>query len=275
MKNILFFLFLVPFHPAFSQYYYKDLVATQLTAKQFALLKSAGVKKVTLSSFDGSSVETAGFTADQAIDPVKHTLLSTTHTSVIGDSYLLSTYNEAGQLISTSDSAQNSVNKTSYTYDALGRLTLISNTSGSDNIANTEEHRYSYDANGQPSGMLRIRNGKDSSLISFVLDDKGKVGEEKTVRSTLPTASYYYYHDTKGNLSDVVRFNVRANRLLPDYMFEFNPEGQLKKMTLVPEGSNEYQVWYYQYGPDGLKKMDLVYNKQQQLMGKVEYAYSR
>jgi len=68
---------------------------------------------------------------------------------------------------------------------------------------------------------------------------------------------------------------VRAARMLPDYIFEYNAEGQLKKTTIVPEGSNEYQVWYYQYSPDGLRKMDLVYNKKQQLMGKVEYEYSR
>ncbi len=275
MKNILFGLFLLLARPVLSQYYYKDLVSTRQTAQQFMLLKNAGIKKVVLHSFDGNSGEAAGFSIEQVLDGSRNTLTTVTQTPGLGNSYLVASYNGNGQLVSTTDSAENAVGNTRYSYDAAGRLVGISSTSRSDNIATTETHLYTYTADGRPEGMLRIRNEKDSSVISFLPDENGRVGEEKTLRSTLPTPSYYYYHDTDGRLTDIVRFNVRANRLLPDYMFEYNAEGQLKKTTIVPEGSNEYQVWYYQYAPGGLRKMDLVYDKRQQLMGKVEYEYTR
>ncbi len=275
MKNILFLFFLLPFQAAFSQYYYKDIVATKQTSDQYRRLKAAAVNKVTLSSFDGNSAETAGFSADQVVDLARGTVLSTTRTAVVGDSYLLATYDAQGRLISTSDSAQNAVTKASYSYDASGNLLHITSSSRSDNITNTEVHEYTYNAQGQPLTMLRVRNGVDTAKIEFIPDEKGLVGEEKTVVSRLPTPSYYYYHDDNARLTDVVRFNPRANRLLPSYMFEYNADGQVKKMTLVPEGSNDYQLWFYQYEPSGLKKMDLCYNKQQQLMGKVQYSYTK
>ncbi|HOA38803.1 MAG TPA: RHS repeat protein [Flavihumibacter sp.] len=275
MKNILFGLFLLISFPVCSQYYYKDLVSTRQTAQQFSLLKKAGVKKLVLHSTDGSSGEAAGFDIEQVLDASRNTLTTITKTPDLGNSYLVATYNAADQLVSTTDSAENAINVTNFSYDAAGRILAINSSSRSDNIANTESHLYTYNEQGQPISLLRIRNGKDSSQVQFLPDENGRVGEEKTIKSTLPTPSYYYYHDANGKLTDIVRFNVRAARMLPDYIFEYNAEGQLKKTTIVPEGSNEYQVWYYQYSPDGLRKMDLVYNKKQQLMGKVEYEYSR
>lgn len=37
---------------------------------------------------------------------------------------------------------------------------------------------------------------------------------------------------------------------------------------MVPEGTNAYEQWFHQYLPNGLRRMELVYNKQQQLMVK-------
>ncbi|GAO43152.1 hypothetical protein [Flavihumibacter petaseus] len=275
MKNILFGLFVLPFQFAYSQYYYKDIVTTRETNRQYAQLTAAGVRKVELASFDGNSNETAGFSAGQTIDPAKRTILSTTTTAVIGNSFVLATYNANGQLISTNDSTQEAVTKTAYEYDAEGRLTRLTSNSKSDNITNSETHTYQYNPDGTPKNMTRIRNNSDTSLIEFLPDEKGLVGEEKTIKSAIPVPAFYYYHDASGRLTDVVRFNPRASRLLPYYMFEYSPEGQLKKMTLVPAGTSDYQVWYYQYEQNGLKKMDLCYNKQQELLGKVVYSYSK
>lgn len=276
MKKILSLLFCTGLiSAANAQYYYKDLVTTSQTNQQFNAYSQRGIKKVSLTSFAGSSTETGGFTAEQLVDLKNRTVTTITHTAVVGDSYLVASYNAANQLIRTSDSAQNATNLTSYTYDGAGRLSSISTSNSSDNISTTETHQYSYDANGRPQGMLRIRNNSDTTRVQFILDEKGNVAEEKITRSNLPNSTVYYYYDGRNRLTDVVRYNAKAQRLLPDYMFEYNDNDQLKKMVIIPEGTNEYQNWYYQYGEGGLKRMELCYDKAQHLMGKVVYEYQQ
>ena len=274
MKKILYtFLLMLAGQSAFSQYYYKDLVTTQQANDQYALLQKNGIKKVTLESFDGNSSETAGFTGVQQVDLKKGTVTTTTSTTVIGDSYLKTTFNAKGLLSSTEDSAQNASSRGSYEYDAEGRLVKISSTNSSDNVKTTETHSWRYGADGKPTEMIRVRNNSDTTRVTFTLDEIGNVVEEKVIRPNLPIAIVYYYYDAQNRMTDIVRFNAKANRLLPDYMFEYDEAGRLKKMVVIPEGSNEYQTWYYQYTPNGLKRMELCYDKQQQLLGKVQYEY--
>jgi YD repeat-containing protein len=70
-----------------------------------------------------------------------------------------------------------------------------------------------------------------------------------------------------------VRYSAKARRLLPTHIFSYNTEGRVAGMLLIPEGSNDYQRWYYDYDERGLKVRERVLNKQQQLLGKVEYTY--
>ena len=256
-----------------AQYYYKDILTTGQASQQYKLFRQQQVKKVTLESFEGNSPESAGFTGVQEIDLRKGTVTTTTATTVMGDSWLRSSFNADGNLVLSEDSAQNAYSRNSYTYDAAGRLTGITSLNRSDNITTTETHTWTYDSDGRPRSMLRVRDQSDSTRVSFVLDENGNVVEEKVDRANLPTVIVYYYYDSQNRLTDVVRFNARAQRLLPDYMFEYNEGEQLKKMVVIPEGSNEYQTWYYQYNPNGLKRMELVYDKAQRLLGKVQYGY--
>jgi YD repeat-containing protein len=274
MKKTGFLLLLLCFqYSLFSQYYYKDLLTTSQTNQTYKLLTGQSVKKVSLTSFDGNSSETAGFSCEQDVDVRKRTIVTTTKTSVVGDSYLITSYNEKGQLIKTTDSAQNASNNSLYEYNAAGQVSTITTSSSSDNITTTESHTWTYDAGGHPISMLRIRNNFDTTKVNFTLDEKGNVAEEKVSRKNQPVNTVYYYFDAQNRLTDIVRYNEKAKRLLPDYMFEYNEQAQLKKMVIIPEGSNDYQNWYYQYLPNGLKRMDLCYNKAQQLLGKVEYNY--
>lgn len=276
MKKILSVLVLTAFlHPLQAQYYYKDLVTTRQTNQQYSLFVKEGIKKVNLTSFDGNSTETAGFSCEQTISTGKRTITTTTQTAVMGDSYLITTYNEQGQLVSTTDSAQNATSTTTYRYDAGGRLVNIATSSRSDNVTTSETHTYTYDVTGHPASLLRIRDQQDTTLVQFILDENGNVVEERSTRKNQSQPSIFYYYDARNQLTDVVRFNVKAQRLLPDYIFDYNENGQLKKMLVVPSGTNEYQTWYYQYEPSGLKKLDLCYNKAQQLIGKVLYEYGR
>lgn len=274
MKKILSALLLLSLmQPVSAQYYYKDLVTTGQTSQQFSLYSQRAVKKVDLVSFNGSSSETAGFTAEQIVDSRGRRITTITRTTVIGDAYLIASFDAAGRLSATSDSAQNATNTTLYTYDEGGRLVTISTSNSSDNISTAESHQYTYDANGKPASMLRVRNNSDTTKVQFILDEQGNVGEEKVTRSNLPASTVYYYYDARNRLTDIVRYNAQAKRLLPDYMFEYNDNGQLKKMVIIPEGTNEYQNWYYQYNENGLKRMELCYDKTQRLLGKVVYEY--
>jgi hypothetical protein len=274
MKNILFLLLCCTGSLlASAQFYYNDLLANRQTNQRFQQLVEKGIKKVIIASYDGNTPESAGFTAEQTLDAKKGLLITSTQTSQTGDTRIEARYNEKGWLISSRDTAQNASSQSSYSYNSKGQLVLLETRSSSDNITTTESHTWTYNDAGLPQSMIRIRNQSDTTKLSFVFDDKGNLVEEKAIRSNLPAVVYYYYYDAKNRLTDIVRFNAKAQRLLPEYIFEYNENDQVKKMTMVPEGSNAYEQWFYQYLPNGLRRMELVYNKQQQLMGKVAYEY--
>jgi hypothetical protein len=46
-------------------------------------------------------------------------------------------------------------------------------------------------------------------------------------------------------------------------------------MLVVPEGTDEYQRWLYEYNAAGLKTKETCYNKRKQMLGRVEYAYNK
>jgi hypothetical protein len=121
--------------------------------------------------------------------------------------------------------------------------------------------------------MLKIKNGTDTTIVNFKLDEKGNVAEERSVHAGREQPTIYYYYDDKNRLTDVVRYNNRAKRLLPDYMFEYDADGRISMMLVTTEGGADYQKWYYRYNDKGLKQKDECYAKNKMLIGKVEYEY--
>ena len=120
--------------------------------------------------------------------------------------------------------------------------------------------------------MVKIKNGKDTTYYSFVLDEKGNVVEENGVSRGKKIPAVFYYYDEQNKLTDIVRYNIAARRLLPDYVFEYE-NGRLATMMVVPEEGTDYQKWYYSYDEDGLKILDACYSKSKVLIGTIEYAY--
>ncbi|HWJ30170.1 MAG TPA: hypothetical protein VNS32_26785, partial [Flavisolibacter sp.] len=88
------------------------------------------------------------------------------------------------------------------------------------------------------------------------------------------TQPVYYYYNSNNQLTDIVRYSNRAKRLLPEYMFEYSSTGQVIQKITVPENSSDYLIWRYQFDTRGLKTKEVIYNKQKQVTGKVEYQYS-
>ena len=122
--------------------------------------------------------------------------------------------------------------------------------------------------------MLRIKNNSDTAFVHFKLDDSGNVIEETELRKGIATEPVYYYYDSKNQLTDIVRYNRKAKKLLPEYMFEYSPVGQVIQKITVPSNNDNYLIWRYQFNSQGLKTKEVIYNKQKELAGKIEYQYS-
>jgi YD repeat-containing protein len=121
--------------------------------------------------------------------------------------------------------------------------------------------------------MLRIKDKKDTSVVSFKLDEKGNVSEEQSIRRGVSSDPVYYYYDSNNRLTDIVRFNNKAKRLLPEYMFEYSPKNQVIQKITVPGNGSNYLIWRYQYDDRGLRVREAIFDKYKQLTGKIEYQY--
>ena len=269
---ILIVLFLAASH-AFGQHYYNDLVVTGDIMKKRALYELNKVKSVDFNSFDANAKPIEGFTCSQSVLNNFKQITTTTATALSGSSENTSFFNATGQLIQTIDTAEGNKTTVSYTYNAEKRISEVLSLSVSPGqFKNKEQHIWFYDKAGKPERMLKIKNDRDTTFIGFVLDANGNVEEEKSLNKGIVVTVYYYY-DNKNHLTDIVRYNPRVKKLIPDYIFEYEDDGHLATMLVVPEGTDDYQKWYYSYSEEGLKIADHCYSKSKVLIGKIEYKY--
>jgi hypothetical protein len=177
-------------------------------------------------------------------------------------------------MVKTVDTSDTFKSTTEYTYNDKGEVSVMLNNSvETDNqIVTTEKHIWVYDAGGLKQ-MIKIKGETDSTTVTFVKDEKGSIVEEKPVRGGQSQPSLYYYYDNDGRLTDIVRYNQKAGRLLPDYVFEYN-SGRLSSMLFVPNGSTDYQRWIYVYDANGLKTNETCYDKKRQVVVKIRYSYN-
>lgn len=260
---------------ASGQYYYKDLLSTQQINETFKLYQQNKVGAVTLNSYQGSTPVTEGFECEQKVNLSKRQVVTYTKTADAGATYLTAYYNPQGLLVQSVDSSAETVSTSLYTYASNNRLVLLAQqTHATDSSsASTEKHIWQYASNGNPQQMIRIKDGSDSTIVRCTADEKGNITEEETIHRGTSLGKTFYYYDANNRLTDIVRYNARAGRLMPDYVFEYEENGELSAMTVVQEGSNDYQKWYYKYNEGGLKAVEFCYNKKSVLLGKVEYTY--
>lgn len=173
----------------------------------------------------------------------------------------------------TKDSSANVLSVTKYEYNADGNISTISTTSDDAfmNSHSTEVHKWMYKDN-MPAQMLRIKDKLDTTLVTFTLEG-GNIAQEIWKRKGHVAETYYYYYNTKKELSDIVRFNIRVRKMLPDFVYEYDEAGHIVQMMQVPNGSSDYMVWKYRYNTNGLKQSEFLFNKQQQQVGRIEYKY--
>lgn len=227
-----------------------------------------------MASFDNNNQPIEGFGGSQTVSNDFTTITTETFTSLSGKDEMTHYFNDKGQLIQSIDTTEGNKVVIQYTYDANNLITGISNMSFSPGGYSTrEQHLWFYNKAGKPERMLKIKNSSDTTIVNFKPDEQGNVGEERSVHAGTEQPLIYYYYDDKGRLTDVVRYNSRAKRLLPDYIFEYDEAGRVSMMLVTTSGGADYQKWVYRYDEKGLKQKDECFSKNKMLIGKVEYSY--
>lgn len=275
MKTVLGLASLLLSLAASSQYYYKDVVGTKESADLIRSYNNNKVRTVTLRSYTINNTPLTDFDIQQEFLPTQQALRTITKSEYTSPSYLITFVDAAGRVVKTIDSTNGIVNTTVYTYNSAGNLNTVLFKAG-DSLAavQTDDHLWQYDAQGRIAKMLRIKNGKDTAVVSFKLDEAGNVTEEQEKHGFLTEEPYYYYYDKSGRLTDIVRYNKKAHRLLPESMFEYSDKAQITQRITVPQNSDDYLIWRYAYDAKGLKTKEVIFNKQKEQTGKVEYVYT-
>lgn len=277
MKKLPYLALLLFFFQANSQYYYKDIVAASDIARLMKTYVANNVKKVTATGItpQGTSVTAYGETHEVLANEKMLKITTRINQAV---SLLRHTFNEAGVLISTVDSVAGVRSVSTYSYDANGKITSISNSAtdadSSGDFSQTEVHNYVY-KDGKLNKMWRVINGKDSLEVRFEVDEAGNVIEERNFKTRVLSDPIYYYYDEKNRLTDIVRFNYKANRLLPDFLFEYDESDRvIQKITTTSGGNLGYLTWRYLFNEKGLKTKEALFNKDKVLQGRIDYTYN-
>jgi YD repeat-containing protein len=258
-----------------GQYYYKDIWNNQQVVKEFNLLKNDNLKTIKIKSFEDDGEPSDGFFCEKKINKNYAQSQMISKSNVTGQSLLVSDYNTNGQPVKTTDDTPTTTSTTEYEYDQNGQLKVILTiTKGDDDSEKiTETHEYFYDEKGKPLKMLRKKGDVLISTIHFVSDANGNIIEENVEGNNTTDKKYYYYYDDKNRLTDVVHYNERAQRLLPNYMYEYNTLNQPKQMISTEEGGNNYFIWKYTYNDKNLRETEKCFSKERRLLGTIEYEY--
>ena len=258
-----------------AQYYHRDIVNVKQAQMEKKVLQQQKIRAIVVHSFEADGTDSEGFTCEKNFSKDYREMETHTQSQITGKNLLTSYYNEKGLLERASDSSDISVANTFYEYDNndnVIKITSLTHSADEDFTTSLKEiHEYKYNEKGKPVKMLRIKNGKDSSLVDFILDDKGNVADE--IEAGPSGKHYYYYYDDKNQLTDIVKYNAVKGGLRADFIFEYDDEGRISQMTSVEEGvSADYYTWKYIYN-EGLRIIEKCFSKEKKLLGYFEYEY--
>jgi hypothetical protein len=258
----------------YSQYYFNDIVSTQFSNDQYKLLRANKVKKIKATSFEADNSVTEGFSLEEEISMDGKRIILSTATS-IGNSSVTNRFYELGKLKRTQSNNHGIDTKTEYTYTDKGLLQklLFTTTDTAMKAVSTEAHEWNYNEAGQPVSMWKIKNKTDTTFIELIKDEQGLIVEEHWKKKNRILETYYYYYDTNKQLTDIVRYNPRLKKLLPDFQYEYDANGRVSQMVQVSIGSSSYFTWKYTYNEKGLKQKEVGFDKEKKMIGRIEYTY--
>lgn len=282
MKFLLISVFILAVDSLQAQYYYNDIIGTRETNQQMAVYLANKVKTVSATGYDQRGARATDFSEFHEVKENGKALKVSDITN-FNKSVTYSRFNEEGKVASISDSSSSVINITTYQYDDNGMLTKVENIvkDSSGNFNHRETHIWTYQENNQPGKMWRLiqqedgNSATDSLEVRFLLDEDGNVAEERTFRKGIETGYLYYYYDDKNRLTDIVRFNTRLKKLMPDIMFEYDENNRvIQKITTTSSQQIGYLIWRYIFDSKGLKTKEALFNGDKQLTGKIEYSYT-
>jgi hypothetical protein len=255
-----------------AQYYYKDIISNNQLIAEMAQLREQKIQSINLKSFEDDGSPSEGFFCEKKINRNYTAVETLTKSNVTGASEFTSAFNDKGLLLQTLDSSDISSSTSTYTYTGSNKIKSIVSIirSSDDDFKNEirEEHIYEYNDKDLPVKMIRIKNNTDSTSYVFSIDDNNISIEKNTKTGD----TYYYYYDNKNRITDVVRMNQFNQKMLPDYIFEYNNAGLIAQMTTTEEGGSYYFIWRYTYD-NSLRIREKCYSKEKRLMGTIEYEY--
>ncbi|HQZ75012.1 MAG TPA: RHS repeat protein [Chitinophagaceae bacterium] len=265
-----------------AQYYYNDIIGTQETNNLMKSYVANKVKTVSATGYDNRGVKATDFSEFQEVKE-NGRVLKNSSINNFNKTVVYSRFDEKGRVINITDSSTAIQSSTTYTYDATGRVSQILNVvkdSASD-FDHSETHQWFYSASGKPEKMWRILNNTgaentiDSLEVRFITDEDGNTAEEKTYKKGVETSYLYYYYDDRNRLLDIVRYNTRLRKLMPDIMFEYDEKDNIAQKTTTTSSLHlGYLIWRYIYDEKGLKTKEVLFNNDKQITGKIEFTYT-
>jgi YD repeat-containing protein len=259
-----------------AQYFYNDILGTQDIENRMQAMLEGRVASVKATGYDDRGAPSRDFNEWHQIDAGRQTWFTQIRNAQ-NITRMAYRFNDKGQLMSLADTTGGISSKTQYSYDEKGRLTEISISiqDTAQEFSQQETHSWIYEDGDTPVKMFKILNEQDSTEYRFKSDEKGNVIEEQLFRRNTGFETVYYYYNQENQLTDIVRYNNRVRRLLPDFMFEYDEEGRVaQKISTLSTRSSDYLIWRYAYNEKDLKIREALFNKQKELTGRIDYLYS-
>jgi hypothetical protein len=273
MRGWLFCLILFGCNQLQGQYYFNDLMANIQTHKQYKLLRALKVKKIIATVQESANSTPETLLTEEVSTDGKRIIIYTSLQN--GKTSRTTTQYEMGKLKKSESNNKGVESTTLYSYNEAGLPTLIQSTTKDTFLSSLtgEAHQYYYKQDGSPDYAYIIRNQSDTVRVNFSTDNQKSVLEETWTRKNKEIEKYYYYYNDKQQLTDIVRFNSKSNKMLPDFVYTYNEAGNVIQMIQVPRSGNNYITWKYNYNEKGLKTSENCFNKEKQLVGTVGYSY--
>jgi len=258
-----------------AQYYYKDIVSHAQNLEKFSRLRKSKIASVQVTSYEANGEASEGFLFNQQLNSGYTQAKTIMEVPFSGRMSLTNFYDGSGQLYRTWDSGYQTFTVYEYGFDSLQRLVSILQAVQAigDKTKTTENHYWIYNAKGFPEKMIRVKGLSDSSIIRLETDEQGRVLEEYPLVNGKAGDKTYYYYDSLGRMTDIVRFNDKAGKLIPDYMFDYYDNGSLRQMVTLEPGTLAQGTWIYLYDEKGLTTEEMFYNAQKKLAGRMAYQY--
>jgi hypothetical protein len=265
--------------PAQAQYYYNDLIALNQWERKVQTFRKEQVILIQETAILPTGEKQTDYKQSYILSRCGDTLLKNRSTTEF-DIKTTYVFNSTGSLETETEIQPGMYTRIVYKRDVNGNVARIENTHLDSlvDFKDHEIHEWRYNTKNQPTQLWRIVeqfDGKfDTTTIRFLVDTNGLVTEEQTYKKKTLTSFIYYYYDEKGNLTDIVRYNEKWKRLLPDQLFEYDEKGNIiQRMQLTGSRDVSYLIWRYGFGQNGLLTEEALFNNKKEHTGSIRYSY--